>query len=276
MNNAGHNPSRKWAEQIAEKTLKIMHKIITINENNMVDYPQAICFINPKNEYFDLKIDWLMNRFKEGLIIKLLQLPDEKKIAGFIEYIPGENVWRGVKAQDYMFIHCLWIYPNKNKNKGLGSVLVEEVINDAKKQKKAGVAVITSNGSFMAKKDLFIKNDFKIIEEKDSFQLLVNRFNNATMLPTLTNAQDEIKKYKGWHIIYSKQCPWVARFIEEVKPVLKAQNIVIKFHEINNAKEAQKAPSVYSVFNLIKDGKLLADRYISTTRFLNIIKKEGN
>jgi ribosomal protein S18 acetylase RimI-like enzyme len=253
-----------------------MYKIITINENNLAEYPQSICFINPKHEYFGLKIEWLKKRFKEGLVIKLIQLQDEKKIAGFIEYIPGENAWRGVKAQDYFFIHCLWVYPNKNKNKGLGSVLVNEVIHDAKNQKKAGVAVIASNGSFMANKDLFIKNDFKIVEEKDGCQLLVNQFNNKILLPAITNTQLELKKYNGWHIVYSKQCPWVARFIEEVKPILKKKNISLKFLEINNAKEAQRAPSIYSVFNLIKDGKILADRYISTTRFLNIIKKEGN
>jgi len=27
-----------------------MYKIIEINENNLSDYPQAICFINPKQE----------------------------------------------------------------------------------------------------------------------------------------------------------------------------------------------------------------------------------
>jgi len=244
-----------------------------INEKNLANYPQVICFINPKNKYYSLKIDWIKKRFKEGLIIKLLQLPDENKIAGYIEYIPGENAWRGVKAHDYLFIHCLWVYPNKNKNKGLGSALIQEVIDDAKKQKKAGVAVLSSNGSFMAKKDLFLKNDFSIIEEKDGFQLLVHQFKNKTTLPTLTHNQDELKKYQGWHIIYSKQCPWVARFIEEAKPIFIKEKIVVSIQEIETADQAQKAPSLYGVFNLIYNGKLLADRYISTTRLLSIVKK---
>ncbi|MCP4751421.1 MAG: hypothetical protein GY866_11040 [Proteobacteria bacterium] len=41
-----------------------------------------------------------------------------------------------------------------------------------------------------------------------------------------------------------------------------------------NAEDAQKAPSLYGVFNLIYKGKLLADRNISITRFKNIVKKE--
>ena len=129
-------------------------------------------------------------------------------------------------------------------------------------------------GSLMAKKDLFFKNDFSIIEEKDGFQLLVHQFKNNTILPTLTHNQDELKKYQGWHILYSKQCPWVARFIEEVKPIFIKEKIVVSIQEIETADQAQKAPSLYGVFNLIYNGKLLADRYISTSRLLNIVKKE--
>jgi len=250
-----------------------MHKIIEINGEKFSDYPPVICFINPKHEHYGLKIDWLKRRFKEGLKIKLLQMENDQKIAGFIEYIPGDYAWRAVDAKKYLFIHCLWVYPNKNKNKGLGSVLVDEVIKDAKKQKMNGVAVAASDGSFMAKKDLFIKNGFDLVEEKDGFQLLVKNFSKKPTLPRFTNDENVLKKYQGWNIIYSKQCPWVARFIEEAKPIVKKQGLKINFHEITSPKEAQNAPSIYSVFNLIKDGKLLADRYISTTRFLNILKK---
>jgi len=248
-----------------------MYQIIDVNQNNLSEYPQVVCFINPKNEYHGLKMTWLKDRFKEGLKIKLLQT-DDKKISGFIEYTLGDNAWRAVDAKNYLFIHCLWIYPNKNKNKGFGTALVNEVIKDAVSLKLNGVAVITSEGSFISKKDLFIKNSFSIVEKKDGFQLLVKNFNEKVPLPYFSNNND-LNKYQGWHIVYSKQCPWVARFIEEVKLILLKEKIKINFYEITTAKEAQSAPSIYSVFNLIKDGNLLADRYISVTRFTNILKK---
>jgi hypothetical protein len=47
----------------------------------------------------------------------------------------------------------------------------------------------------------------------------------------------------------------------------------LKITELKTPKQAQEAPSVYSVFTLIKDGKILADHYISSTRFRNILKK---
>ncbi|MFN2396581.1 MAG: GNAT family N-acetyltransferase [Bacteroidales bacterium] len=48
------------------------------------------------------------------------------------------------------FIHCLWIYPNENKNKGLGTQLIEECIEDARQNNCNGVTVVTSKNAFMA------------------------------------------------------------------------------------------------------------------------------
>lgn len=253
-----------------------MFQIFKINEKNVDDYPQVICFINAKNKYHKLKMDWLEERFAEGLTIRLLQLNDSKKIAGFIEYVPGEFAWRAVDAKDYMFIHCLWVYPNANKQKGFGSALIEEAVTDAKNKNLKGVAVLTSDGSFMAKKDLFLKNAFRIIEQRNGLQLLAKQFNGDKPSLCFNNTAETLSRLQGWHMIYSRQCPWVARFIEEIKPMIKQVGIKFEITELTTARQAQEAPSVYAVFNLIKDGKLLADRYISATRFRNILAREGN
>ena len=86
--------------------------------------------------------------------------------------------------------------------------------------------------------------------------------------------QDELKKYQGLNILYSKQCPWVARSIDEFLTIFAERDLVVNLVELKTAKEAQKGPSVYSVFNLVYNGKILADRYISATRLKNILKKE--
>jgi hypothetical protein len=148
-------------------------KIIDVNQKNIAEYPPA-CFLNPKNEGYQIKLKWLKKRFSEGLKIKLLYLEKEKKCTGFIEYVPGEYAWRAVDTKGYMFIHCMWISPNKNKRKGYGSLLVKECIKDAKREGKYGVAVVTSEGSFMAGKDLFLKNKFESAASvKPSFELMV-------------------------------------------------------------------------------------------------------
>ncbi|MFO7369974.1 MAG: GNAT family N-acetyltransferase [Bacteroidales bacterium] len=253
-----------------------MHQIIQVDEKNLTDYPQVVCFINPSNAYFGLKVDWLKNRFSEGLTMKVIKPDQVGKVAGYIEYVPGEFAWRAVNASGYMFIHCLWVYPNNNKKKGLGSALLEEVEADARNAKMKGVTVISSDGAFMANRDLFLKNGYTIKEEMEKCQLLVKNFSGDQSDLGFNNTTEARSNLKGWHMIYSGQCPWVARFVEEAKPIIKEHRLDINIRELTTAREAQHAPSVYSVFNLIRDGKLLADRYISTTRFKNILNKELN
>ncbi|GAA4884292.1 hypothetical protein GCM10023311_03320 [Flaviramulus aquimarinus] len=50
----------------------------------------------------------------------------------------------------------------------------------------------------------------------------------------------------------------------------------LKVTKIETAEEAKNAPSGFGVFNLLHDGKLLEDYYLSATRFKNIIKAELN
>jgi len=247
--------------------------IINVDENNIIKYPPT-CFLNQKNEGYLIKQEWLKKRFSEGLRIKLLYLEKENKCNGFIEYVPGENAWRAVDAKGYMFIHCIWMNPNKYKNKGYGSQLIEECIKDAEREEKLGVAVITSQGPFMAGKDLFLKNGFKSISSaKPSFNLLVKTLKEGP-LPKLMDWEKQLSKYQGLNIVYSYQCPWVARSIEELCEIAKKKGLKLKVTQLKNAKEAQNAPSIYANFNLIYNGKLLIDHYISNRRFENIIKKE--
>ncbi len=245
--------------------------IVDITPENLADFPQVICFINPKHEFYDKKIEWLTERFKEGLKIKLLYIEQEKKPVGFIEYVPGEFCWRAVHAPNYMFIHCLWTNGKKYQHQGLGSQLLEHVEKDA--QNMNGVAVVTSDKAFMTTRDIFLKHDYHIVEESGSDQLFAKSFTDGP-LPSINKWQNELAALKGLNIIYSKQCPWVGRFMEEVKPFLKNEKLEPKIVELTSAKQAQQAPSLYGVFNLVYDGRLLADRYISTTRFMNIVKKE--
>ena len=248
-------------------------KIIDVDKNNISEY-EPTCFLNPKNEGYQIKRKWLKKRFAEGLKIKLLYMEGEKKPVAFIEYVPGEFAWRAVDAKGYMFIHCIWISKNKYKGKGYGSLLVEEALKEAKDAKMNGVAVVTSEGPFMAGKDLFVKNGFKSISSiKPSFELMVNSFKKGNE-PKVKDWEAQLKKYKGLNILYTNQCPWVARFIDEVDEIIKKKGLKLKVTEIKTPADAQNAPSLYATFNLIYDGKLLVDHYISTTRFKNIIKKE--
>jgi len=247
------------------------YKIIEIAQENINQYP-AVCFISHEHPGYIAKKEWLNERFKEGMKIKLLFEGQSKKANAFIEYIPGKYAWRAVKAINYMFIHCLWVSPNTSKNKGFASKLISECEQDAMEKGFSGVAVICSSDSFMVDNQVFVKNGYDKIQHYQKYVLLVKNFKNDE-LPQLIINDSSLSKYIGLHIIYSCQCPWVARFIDEVKPFLDKLGINPVITQLKSAKEAQMAPSIYSVFNLVYNGKLLAEHYISTTRFVNIINK---
>lgn len=254
--------------------MKESYKIITIDKKNIAEHPGVICFINPKHETFPLKIDWIKKRLDEELRIKILYIEGQKKPAGAIEYIPGENAWRAVSAKNYMFIHCIYVYPNKNKKKGIASLLLKECEKDAKVNGCYGMAAVTSSAAFMAESNLFLKNGFKTAEKSGTEELLVKSIKKGPA-PKLNDTQKELAKYKGLNLLYSKQCPWVARFVEEIQDAGLDKKANMEITELKTPKQAQKAPSHYAVLNLVHEGRLLADRYISLTRFKNIMKKEN-
>ncbi|MBU1625920.1 GNAT family N-acetyltransferase [bacterium] len=250
-------------------------KIISLNEENLSIYVKGVsCLINPREEGVQKKIKWLKERFPEGLRVKLLYNEENKKVVGFIEYTAGEYAWRAIEASNHIFIHCIWIHAKKDQMNGLGSILIAESVRDAREEKKDGVVAISSEGAFMTGKNLFLRNGFiSIAEAKPSFNLMVKSLKKAS-LPKFKDYELQLKKYKGLHIVYSNQCPWVARSIDTLRMTATKEGLNIQINEIKNAREAQDAPSIYAVFNLINNGKILADHYISQRRFQNIINKE--
>ena len=137
--------------------------IVDTNMNNVLKY--GLCgYKDIKRAGYPEKIEWLKDRFQEGMKIKTLY-SDEDGTQGMIEYLPGEYCWRPVEANGYMFIHCIFSgFKSFYKGKGYGSLLVDECLKDARNGNLHGVAVVTRKGPFMAGKELFVKKGFEVVE----------------------------------------------------------------------------------------------------------------
>jgi hypothetical protein len=250
------------------------YKIESLSPDNLAKHPQYVCFINPKHPSYHNKHEWLISQMHLGLRILLLYPAGEKKAQAYIEYTPGEHAWRAVNAKGYMFIHCLWTASNAWKHKGFGTALIDACSQDAKNKGYSGVAVLASNDAFLANADIFIKSGFTEVDAaKPNFSLLTRQFQPSPP-PYIIDNTASLKRYDGLHLLYSRQCPWVARFVDELDTICTSKNLKLHIKEIQSPREAQGSPSPYGVFNLINNGKLLADHYISLTRFTNILKKE--
>lgn len=249
-------------------------KIVEVTPENAVK-ETFFCIKNNKRQGFEDKLKWFERSYIEGLKIKILK-NDKDKMIGFIEYVPAKNAWRPVDADNYMFIHCTYIYSKKDRSKGYGSILLEDAEKEAKAKGLDGVCVITSTGGWLANKSLFEKNGFEQIEVKDRFELLSKTWNSNTKKPKFHNWTNQQKKYKGWHLLYADQCPWHEKSVAAMLNVAMDYDVDLKVSKINTVEEAKMAPSGFGVFNLLRDGRLIEDHYLSATRFRNILKNELN
>lgn len=232
---------------------------------------------DPRKEGYQYKFQWIKKRMSEGLKVKMLNTPDDG-VVGYIEYVPGEHAWRAVNAENYMFIHCIFIEKKKYKGKGYGTLLLEECVKDAKKANMSGVAVVTRKGTWMAGKELFLKNGFEEVDNAfPDFTMLVKKFEKSAPTPSFKGEWDKkLKNFgKGLTTISSGQCPYTLKMINDITETARERyGIKPKIVEYKSYKEAQNAPWPFATSGLLYDGKLVADHPISSKRFQNIMEKE--
>jgi L-amino acid N-acyltransferase YncA len=227
------------------------------------------------------KANWLKERYAEGLRYKVLRSEKFGDI-GMIEYALGNHAWRPVEAEGYLVIHCLWVIA-KHQGKGLGSLLLDSCLRDAKKSKCRGVAVVTSSDSLMAESDLFIKAGFVLVDRTVGsseasaapYELLVKKFKKAAPDPRFIVERERLlKRYrKGLTILAADQCTCAIKSVERIAEAARTLGLEPKVVRVGSAKASRDLPTPYGVFSIIYDGKLISHRPISATRFKSIMSK---
>lgn len=102
-----------------------MEYIRVTSEN--IEKEHICCAIsNNKDIQVASKKAWLQERFKDGLVF----LKSTERGKCFIEYIPAENAWNPIYADDYMYIDCLWV-AGSFKGHGYGADLLNACMEDS-------------------------------------------------------------------------------------------------------------------------------------------------
>lgn len=249
-------------------------RIVEISTENAEEH-SFFCIKNTREPGFHAKLDWFNRRQKEGLKLKVSYADNGKQI-GFIEYVPAEYAWRPVDAPDWLFIHCIMVYPDKYRNTGVAAELINQAVRDAKKKAKNGVCTMTSQGPWIATNKLFSKMGFKKVDNRGRFELMALHLKDSTPAPKLIDWEIKLFDYKGWHLLYADQCPWHEKGVRALIKSASETGIDLKVKKVESAIEAKQIPSGFGVFALIHNGKLLEDHYISKRRFETIIEKELN
>lgn len=247
-------------------------EIIDVGPSN-VSETGFFCFMSKrKSEGFRRKLDWVRARFDEGMRIKMLKLPER----GFIEYLPGEVAWRAVNAKGYMFIHCIWVV-GKSKGKGFGATLLDECVRDAKKAGMAGVAMVTSEGTWLAGKKFLLRQGFDAVAEAPpSFSLVVKKFKPAPLPSFPRDWTARAKRFgMGLTVLRSDQCPYLEDATNILLEAAAEKGIRSRVVEIKTAAAANRlSPSPYGVFNVVLDGRMLSYRYLLKEEFFQMLERK--
>lgn len=230
------------------------------------------CLTGKSHPGYQAKLEWLEKRFTEGLRFLLYRDAEGKPLA-FLEYVPGEHAWRPVHAQGWLFAHCLWVYPRGQKVGGLGTQLVRAFVAEAREAGAIGAAAMVSDGPWMAGKQVFLQNGFDLVTEADRFELVAHRFAEGPA-PRFRDISENLSQYQGLNLVYSDQCPMLPKSVDALVTMAAERGLELKIHVLDSPAAAQRAPSYYGVFNLVWNGRLLADHYVSGGRFKNILKNE--
>lgn len=230
------------------------------------------CLTNRLHPGYQSKVDWLQRSFADGLRFLLVRDGDGRPL-GFLEYVPGEFAWRPVEAAGWLFIHCLWVNRHGQKVGGLGSRLIQECLAEARRQRAVGVAAIVRDGPLMAGPAIFLKHGFKPVAQRDRFQLVIHPLRKGPE-PRFRELQGIGPKAAGLHLLYCAQCPINAGSATGLAEMAARHGLKWQVTVLQTAREAQAAPSYYGVFNLMWNGRLLADHSVSQGRFKNLLHRE--
>ena len=226
---------------------------ITLTTENM-DTEHLCCAIADKKHQCGVadKKTWLKDRIAEGHIFR--KLDAQAKV--FIEYAPLEKAWTPVVGDNYIFIYCLWV-SGRFKNSGYGKELLNHCINDAKKQNKSGVCIISSKKKkpFLSDKKFMSLFGFEVVDTIDSeYELLALSFDDtkpkfSESAKTLTIDKTELTIY------YGLQCPYIPNCIEQVYNYCEDHNIPLNLIEVDSLEQAKKLPCVFNNWAVFYQGK---------------------
>ena len=244
---------------------------IKVTAENLEEEHICCAILNNKDVQVSSKKEWLKDRFNEGLVF----LKSAERGKCFIEYIPAENAWVPIIADNYMYIDCFWV-SGSFKGHGYANDLLNACINDSKAKGKAGICILSSakKKPFLSDPKYLIYKGFKIADESDAgINLLYLPFKEKANMPQFTSAAKHPSIEKpGYVLYYTSQCPFNAKYVPIVEKTARDNNIPFIAIHITSKEQAQAAPSPCTSYAMFYNGTFLTNEQFNDKKFLKMVQ----
>lgn len=238
-----------------------------------IESEHICCAISNNNDVqVSSKKAWLKERFADGLIF----LKSEERGKCFIEYLPAENAWNPILADDYMYIDCLWV-AGSFKGKGYSTDLLNACIKDSQSKGKKGLCILSSKKKkpFLADPKFLQHKGFQVCDESDNgIQLMYVPFEKTAIAPKFKEcAKHPHTEESGYVLYYTSQCPFNAKYVPIIENVAKENNVPFKAIHLQTKEAAQNAPTPITTYALFFNGEYLTNEQMNDKRFLKLLGK---
>lgn len=245
-----------------------MHLINVTADNLELDSIPCIDFKNPANgTYFTYNRDWLVERLREGMIMKSMDTP----FAAFIQYSPAEIAWRAVLAPGFTFIHHLFVEEDQSNHR-LKSELLQ--CCESESSEKNGVAVMLNVEDFRELQPFYLQHGYRETAHLPGFVLMVKKFIYSAPDPVFAlSVFDHKYPHQSHHIAitYANQSSFINYYIHQMKKEFQELGFHVTLQKLNNVQEARESGSPYGTFGVFLDGQFLTHRLLNRNEIETLI-----
>ena len=223
----------------------------------------------------ETKKQWLKARMqKDGLVFK--RFDERGKM--FIEYMPVEKVWKPITGKNYYVINCLWV-SGRFAGQGLAKQLLAECIADAKRNKKAGIVVVTSNKRkpFLTDPKFYKKHGFEVVDTAAPyFELLALKLNAKAPVPQFVASarKGTCAEKRGFVFTYSNQCPFMEEYVQILADVARAKKkgVPCRIEKLTTGAQARKLGSPFGTLGIYYNGELILHDLMPEKKFGQLVE----
>lgn len=246
---------------------------IRVTKEN-IDKEHICCAIsNDKDIQVSSKKDWMMKCFDDGLVF----LKSTERGKCFIEYIPAENAWVPILADNYMYIDCFWV-SGALKGHGYSNDLLNACIKDCKDEGKAGICILSSvkKKPFLSDPKYLFYKGFQVADESDvGINLMYLPFDEKSDVPKFKDiAKHPHVEADGYVLYYTSQCPFNGKYVSVIEKTASENKIPFQAIHIETKEQAQLVPSPCTTYAMFYNGKFLTNEQFNEKKFLKMVQAQ--